>query len=719
MRVAFFSPLPPARTGIADYAAALLEQLQRLARVDVFDREPDLFDPSAYDSVLYQIGNNPFHEFVYRTALRYPGTLVLHEPNLHHLVAEITIKKGDWDGYLAEVAYEGGAGALAYARRVKALEVGPDYDRVPMIRRLLENARSVIVHSRAVEDAVRAAGFAGPVGIIPHGAWIPETDRMGYRHRLGLEPQTPLAGIFGFLKPYKRIGESLRAFKRLTRLEPRARLILVGEPHPDFPVAELIHSLGLDDAVRVVGYVPIDDFSGYLAACDIVLNLRHPTLGESSGTLLRALGLGRAVLVSDVGSFREFPDDICLKVPVGPDEEDLIFEYLNLLVSRPSLAVTMGDRARRWVDAECNWGRVAEKYLSFLEAARDGRPWPEGGPPPAIEELELEPEPREGVLPAAEPEEPPLRHARIEDVVLEEPPAAPAPEPPRMLDAQVESVTLEEPQPAPEQRRYTPLELYLIGWAESDGAREYVKGHLTRLIKTLEITPTGTPRDRILEMGAYMQLTPALKTHLGYGEVRGCYYGPRGKLDHRRVVSEAGEEFLCDIDNFDAERDRFPYQDEAFSTVLCCELVEHLKDDPMHMLAEVNRVLRKGGHLVLTTPNIGSLRAISAILQGYHPGFFPAYLPPSDEETFDARHSREYTPREAHHLLYYAGFEVTLLETGEFLERPHPEHHWVTHLLDFYRLPADLRGDGIYVVGRKSGPVRERYPEWLYSGGSE
>jgi hypothetical protein len=81
----------------------------------------------------------------------------------------------------------------------------------------------------------------------------------------------------------------------------------------------------------------------------------------------------------------------------------------------------------------------------------------------------------------------------------------------------------------------------------------------------------------------------------------------------------------------------------------------------------------------------------------------------------DARHNREYAPREIHQLFENSGFEVTLLDTGEFLDVPHPEFGWVLHLLERYRLPANLRGDGIYAVGRKTGPVRERYPEWLYT----
>jgi SAM-dependent methyltransferase len=145
-------------------------------------------------------------------------------------------------------------------------------------------------------------------------------------------------------------------------------------------------------------------------------------------------------------------------------------------------------------------------------------------------------------------------------------------------------------------------------------------------------------------------------------------------------------------------------------------LIEHLQEDPMHLMAEIHRILKPGGHLVLTTPNAISNRAISAILQGYHPGFFHAYIRPrAAGEEVEARHNREYSPREVERLLENSGFEVKLVETGEFRDEPHPEHGWVYHLLDRYSLSTDLRGDGIYAVGVKTGPVRERYPGWLYS----
>jgi SAM-dependent methyltransferase len=431
-------------------------------------------------------------------------------------------------------------------------------------------------------------------------------------------------------------------------------MILVGEPHPEFPLETMISSMGLSAHVRVLGFTPIEDFNGYLGACDIILNLRFPTVGESSGTLLRSLGMGKAVVVSDIGSFREYPDEICLKAPVDATEEEHLFEYLNLLASRPEVAQALGASARAWVARECNWESVAQRYLSFLESVVENREWK--APEPMM----------------AKPQEKAAAVAVSGD--------------------------------------------YIAAWAPmEDGSRTYVESHRTRLEKTLAVTPPGGPSDRILEMGAYLQITPALKTKLGYGEVRGCYFGEAGRRDRKSVTSENGELFECDVDLFNAEKDSFPYADGYFSTVLCCELLEHLTADPMHMMMELNRILKAGGHLVLTTPNIASLRAVAGILQGFHPMLFPAYIKPSADGEVDARHSREYTPREIEALFDVSGFEVTLLDTGPFREEPKPELAWVEHLMDRYILPKDHRGDGIYAVGRKTGAVKERYPAWLYS----
>ncbi len=722
MKLAVFSPLPPAQSGIADYCQALLPELARHFEVEAFPgegyeavspgaaiplRKSGEFRPEAFDAVLYQLGNNGDHAHVYDAAIAHPGIVVLHEINLHHLLADVTIRRGDWAGYLREVEHEGGAEALAFAQRVAALEIGPDYD-LPMNRRILEGCRAAVVHSRFMMEQVVATGIATPVRKIPHGVWLPESNRNNRRAQLGLDESTPLIGIFGFLKPYKRIAEALRAMQRLVRVDARVKMILVGQEHPDLPVRRLIEQLGLREHVRLLGYVPTNELVEYMATVDICLNLRYPTVGETSGTLQRALGLGRAVIVSDVGAFAELPGEICLKAPVGEGEVDVLFEYLNLLVTHPEAGRAMGERARQYAATECSWRRVGELYADWIRLVVKGKAEPVRSPTTFAT--------AEAAQHAAAGEAGPK--SRLRGVEALEPAAA----------AVVTSGSGVEVNGVPKPiggRDLSPIERdalaeYIRGFCFNQaGDAIYVENHITRLVRTLEITPPGAPGDRVLEMGAYLQITPALKTRLGYGEVHGSYLGEVGKVDRRVVHSRSGERFECQIDHFDAENDRYPYVDGFFSTVLCCELLEHLYDDPMHMMAEINRILKTGGHLVLSTPNICSMRAVGAVLLGYHPGLFHQYVQPAKDGSVDPRHAREYAPRDVHALLEAAGFEIVRLETGPYLEKPTLEHEWIKQLLDRYQLPDHLRGDAIYAVGRKTGAVKARYPAELYAGAAE
>src|SRR5439155_21371145 len=93
-----------ARTGTADYAAALVAELKGLVELHVFERIPARFRPGDFDAVVYQLGNNPFHGDIYEAALRHPGIVVLHEANLHDLIR--CLKSGEPESYLREIAYE-------------------------------------------------------------------------------------------------------------------------------------------------------------------------------------------------------------------------------------------------------------------------------------------------------------------------------------------------------------------------------------------------------------------------------------------------------------------------------------------------------------------------------------------------------------------------------------------------------------------------------------
>ena len=708
MRLAYFSPLSPIPSGIADYSDALLPHLaMRTDCLDVFieNYEPARlkacerlrirpygkfeadYEMGCYDAALYHLGNNPYHVYIYDLAMRVPGIIVLHEFNLHYLLAAATVSRQDWEGYFRELDYNAGVPALERARLAQSGLQELDYDNIDMNRRLLERSLGVIVHSEYVAELVRGAGFDLPIRRIPHGVAIPEGDAAPARKQLAqltglsLEESAPVFGIFGFLKPYKRVREALRAFARLRELHPAVEMVLVGEEHPHYPLRPLITELGIWDAVRILGYVPLETFITCMAGCDICVNLRRPTAGETSGSFLRELALGKPTLVSEIGAFLELPDDVAVKIPIDEREVDWLFEYMNVLLKDPELARAIGKRGQEYVVRECSWSKVASEYRDFLqECCEDAKT---GNRDQGIGTREEEP-----ALSSLSPSE---RAAQEEGAAF----AAPA-------------------EPCGPRFSAQELEEYIVGFSHTSTVMEdYVQVHRNRLVHTVEITPPGSPKDRVLEMGCYLQMTPALRKYLRYGEVRGAYFGPLGRTDYRGATSVDGELFICPVDLFDAERDCFPYPDQYFHTVLCCELIEHLANDPVHMIAEINRILVPGGALVLSTPNIASLRSVHAILHGYHPGIFPAYIKPNLDGTIDPRHSREYTPREIAWLLEAGGFQVELLETGDFGRRE-PRSEWTEEFLKANQLSPDLRGEIIYCRGRKTGPLRERWPKELY-----
>jgi len=268
----------------------------------------------------------------------------------------------------------------------------------------------------------------------------------------------------------------------------------------------------------------------------------------------------------------------------------------------------------------------------------------------------------------------------------------------------------------PPAHRYEQIAAFLRTLDQPDeAARTYLEIHIPRIARTLGLTPAPKSSGRVLEMGAYMQMTPALQCVLGYKEVRGAYYGSLGRTDKKIITAGGKEVFRCLVDLFDAEKDRYPYEDGRFETVLACEIFEHLLHDPMHMLLEIRRVLGEGGTLVLTTPNVASYTAVARLLENSaNPQLFSKYADPRGEfaET-EMPHVREYTVPELREAIESAGFETVNVFTEVI--PGYGTEKWVKEFLQRNGFSAEFRGEQIYCIARKRSalPVT-RYPKFLY-----
>ena len=367
MRLAFLSPLPPTRSGVAHYAAMILPVLKRRFEVTAFG-SAEGYLAADFDLAIYQLGNNPHHEFVFAEAMRNPGVVVLHDLVLHHLIVEMTLARGDAEGYVAALTASHGEAGAAWARgRAAGLHSEMGNFLLPGSIDLARRSRAVIVHNRWAADRLQSFGVRTPIHVVPHPfvEEIPRDDREEVRRRLGFGLDDRVIGLFGFLTSAKRGEVVVEAFRAARQRNPRLRLLIVGEPAPNIDVASLA-----GEGVTVTGYVPDQDFGGYYAAADRLVNLRYPSAGETSGTLIRAFAAGKPVAVSDYAQFAEFPNDVVVKIGFGQDEVAKLTDFFLRDLSDPS------DAQRQWLRENATIEKAVEGYghaLSGAPPASDGR----------------------------------------------------------------------------------------------------------------------------------------------------------------------------------------------------------------------------------------------------------------------------------------------------------------------------------------------------------
>jgi glycosyltransferase involved in cell wall biosynthesis/SAM-dependent methyltransferase len=700
MRLAYFTPLPPSKSGIADYNSELLPYLAKSAEISVFVEEADELSGNRgradfsvhsandfdeiharrpFDLCVYHLGNNPHHEYIYDRAIRTPGLIVMHESCMHHLIAWKTLARGDEDAYRDEMFYAyGRMGARVADMRAEAVSSEYQQFLMPLNRGVVQGSLGVVVHNAYAVSNLEGLNGDIPVEVIPHhlsprAYEFDGMDKIECRRGLGIPEDAWVIASFGFITQSKRIPAALAAFKRLLGQVPNSMFLVVGEDHQKCGVAPLIEELGLRERVRLTGYVSEDDFFRYLKAVDVVVNLRYPTAGETSGTLIRALGAGLPVVVTDFGQFAEFPDDVCLKVAATESEERELYLRLRALALRPTLCRHLSLRSAEWIRAECDINRSAARYLDFIGSviaktskgrarpAQDARWYGAGRGSDRFDGARSLPLPVLSERPTIEPDR---------DEALN----------------------------------------YVAGFfTEDPDAIGYIQLHRDRLIRTLNLVPVGGEDQRLLELSGYFHMQLLVKRYGNYGEVSGADWRrgePREKIVTVRNPA-AAEEFTFQVKSVDVERDRFPFPDEHFDVALCCGLIERLSEDPMNMLAELNRIVKWGGLVILTTPNVTSAFSVQQALAGRSPNSGGLY----NRNNPAGRHSREYAPYDVSVVLEAAGFKVLKLFTENVWRETDEEFlAW----LDRTGAPRELRGANIYAVGRKQSEQIERYPPELY-----
>lgn len=365
MKVAVLTPLPPTKSGVAHYASMLLPALAERLDVRAF-ASLDGYRRADHDAVIYQLGNNPHHEAMYAEAMREPGVVVLHDLVLHHLIVEMTLARGDAAGYAAALEASHGPAGKAWAwGRAAGLHDEMGNFLLPASVELAQRSEAVIVHNAWARDRLRSFGVTTPIHLVPH-PYVPETrvfDRDAIRKRYGLGRSHRVIGFFGFLTSAKRAEVVLEAFRVARARDETLALLIVGEPAPNIDLAAL-----QGDGIVTTGYVSDEDFPSFYAAADRFVNLRYPTAGETSGTLIRAFDSGKPVAVSDYAQFAELPDACAFKIPLGEGEVDALVDFFLR---------DFGDVAtpqREWLESNARLDLTADGYQRALSAAERAEP---------------------------------------------------------------------------------------------------------------------------------------------------------------------------------------------------------------------------------------------------------------------------------------------------------------------------------------------------------
>jgi glycosyltransferase involved in cell wall biosynthesis len=422
-RLAFFSPVPPAPTGVADYAADVLSLIVDRYRIDVFHDQaaPDIdrlpracgvhhhseftarHAEQAYDACVYQMGNGPAHDFVYEPLARVPGLLVLHDLVLHHARGRMFLESPEARAYARDPGRAPARDAAASVLARYAAEVGYSYpqqaDRLleaqlgtvgdllpyayPLFRLPVEASRAVGVHNEFMAAAVREEVPGTEVVRIP----MPMEPRRvaadaiaALRARHGIAADEFVVATFGLVTREKRVDTVARAVARAAAVRPGVRLMVVGPVADPGALDTRLDALGIRSRAIVTGRVPLADLPAHIELADAVAHLRHPTARETSAALLRVLAQGRPTIMADLEHLADIPRDAVLRADVA-DEEGEVTRAILRLAGSASLRARLGSAAREFVARAHSPARCADAYAAAIECtlsrpAPPARPWP-------------------------------------------------------------------------------------------------------------------------------------------------------------------------------------------------------------------------------------------------------------------------------------------------------------------------------------------------------
>lgn len=380
----YASPFAPMKSGISDYSEILIYALKNefdiTLLIDDYQMEnkalyedfgvlvygKDTIRFEEYDYIIYNIGNHPdFHSYIYKLCLEYPGMVILHDCVIYCLVYGYYEQKGEVYSKIYEIGGSEAVSKVKHAVREAGrnpFEYWEIVSELPLNKELAESGNKIMVHSQYAYDSLsQYKAHVNKINMIQQvSEKFQKIEKSKLFEKYSIPKDAFLISSFGGIGQTKLnhiVCEVVSEIKE--SLDKPICYVMVGDG--DY-ADEFVDRRN----IFKTGYVDMDEFDSFIVHSDLVLNLRYPSMGETSAALLKILQMGKACIINEGGWFSEIPDECVIKVSredMKRDLKDAILHYLREQEERENV----GNSAKSYIESEYNTATIVQNIAQFLK----------------------------------------------------------------------------------------------------------------------------------------------------------------------------------------------------------------------------------------------------------------------------------------------------------------------------------------------------------------
>ncbi|MBR4159845.1 MAG: hypothetical protein IKT97_07320 [Spirochaetia bacterium] len=377
----YASPFPPLKSGISDYSVILVKALSEIFNItlyiDNYEISPtcglqgfpikkgvDNIQFDEFDYKIYNIGNQPdYHGYIYQACLQHPGLVILHDLSLYYLFIGCYTKTNQ---LYSKLLKEAGLNIFLFLKSTfkkenkGPLEIKSIAGKIRLNEELLKSPNKIMVHSEFAKTVV--GRYTDKVRKINHIKIVDKLDSLIKREELLKKYKIPtnatIISSFGFIAETKLNHIACKVINRLVKKHKNICYVMVGDGAYVNPFID-------DKHIFKTGFVGLEDFDSFISYSDLVLNLRYPSMGETSGTLIRALEMSKCCIINDDGWFHEIPNDCAIKIGINNIEHNLE-EALEKCLGHIDKCKEIGINAQKYIDKNYYKKIIIKQIEEFL-----------------------------------------------------------------------------------------------------------------------------------------------------------------------------------------------------------------------------------------------------------------------------------------------------------------------------------------------------------------